>query len=93
MLPAWRVHRGPRNMYILHYLIPPSTKHSSRRRTFAAAGAHDVVQHAVPDLLDHTDLSLNRFLNSCHEVRDGVEIHAVGVAVVRVGHGQDNGEG
>jgi hypothetical protein len=73
--------------------IPPLTKHSSSRSTLAAAGAHYVVQHAVPELLDHTDLCLNRLLNSCHEVRDSVEIHAVGVAIVRIGHGQDDGEG
>lgn len=77
----------------LHPLFPKfPTKHSSRRRTLAAA-AHDVVQHAVPDLSGNTNLLLDRFLDSrSHEIRDGVEVNAVGVAVMRVGHGQNDRE-
>ena len=70
----------------------PSTQHLSRRNALVAAGAHDIVEHAGPDLFDDADLLLDGLLDRCHEVRDGVEVDAVGVAVVRIGHGQDDGE-
>ena len=67
-------------------------KYLSRRSTLVAS-THDIVKHAVPDLLDDADLLLDGLLDcGSHEVRDGVEVDAVGVAVVRVGHGQDDGE-
>lgn len=77
--------------------IPPyhpfTQHHSSRRSTFVAS-THDIVKHAVPDLLDDTNLLLDGLLDSRgHEVRDSVKVDAVGVAVVRVRHGQDDGEG
>ena len=64
------------------------------RRSTLVASTHNIVKHAVPDLLHNADLLLDGFLDSrSHEVRDGVEVDAIGVAVVRVRHGQDDGEG
>lgn len=72
---------------------PLTHQHLSRRGTLVAS-TQDVVKHAAPELLDNTDLLLNRLLHGRgHEVRDGVKIDAVGVAVVRIRHGKDNGEG
>lgn len=77
--------------------IPPyhplTHQHLSRRGTLVAS-TQDIIKHTAPELLDNTDLLLNRFLDSRgHEVCDGVEVDAVGVAVVRVRHGKDDGEG
>jgi len=58
------------------------TQYLSRRSTLGGAGTHDIVKHAGPDLLDDADLLLDRFPDGGHEVRDGVEVDAVGVAVV-----------
>lgn len=71
---------------------PLTHQHLSRRGTLVAS-TQDVVKHAAPELLDDANLLLNRFLDRGHEVRDGVKIDAVGVAVVRVRHGQHDGEG
>jgi hypothetical protein len=67
-------------------------QHLSRGSTLAAS-TQDIVKHAVPDFLDDTNLLLDGFLDRGHEVRDGVEVDTVGVPVVRVRHGKDDGEG
>lgn len=81
------------------FVYPPLTSlvHNLRRnlsrRDTLAARANDIVKHAVPDLPDDANLLLNRLLHSrSHEVGDGVEVDAVGMTIVRVGHGQDDGE-
>lgn len=58
-----------------------------------ATSADHVVQHAVPDLLHDADLLLDGFRSGSQEVGDGVEVDTVSVAVMRVGDGQDDGEG
>jgi hypothetical protein len=59
------------------------TQRSSRRCTLVGASTHDIVEHARPDLLDDADLLLDGFSDDGgHEVRDGVEVDAVGVAIV-----------
>lgn len=79
MAPSWRPWQYG---YSSDLSFLPPTHHSSRRGTLATT-AHDIVQNAVPDLLDYADLFLSRLLDSgSHEVRDGVEVDAVGVAVV-----------
>lgn len=65
----------------------------SRRRFLATLSTKHIVKHAVPDLSHDTNLLLNRFRHrGHHEVSHGVEVDAVGVTVVRVSHGQDDGE-
>lgn len=70
---------------------------TSTRSDLLTATTHDVVEHAVPDLLEHTSLLLDGFGDAGdaggHEVGHAGEVHVVGVAVVGVGHGQDDGVG
>lgn len=89
-------HHTQAKMYIIRWLYTnlPQLRHSSRRNTLVSGSTHDIVKHAGPDLLENANLLLDGFLHRRrHEVCDGVEVDAVGVAVVRVGHGQDDGEG
>lgn len=68
---------------------------SSGRRFLAVA--HYVVEHAVPDFLQHAGLLLNGFgdggVARGHKVCYAGEVGAVGVAIVGVGHGKNDGEG
>jgi hypothetical protein len=75
-------------------ILPPLPTHLSRRRFLAALGTKHIIKHAVPDLSHDANLLLNRLRHSGHhEVGHCVEVDAVGVAVVRVGDGKDDGEG
>jgi hypothetical protein len=86
--------------YVYVYILPHPPLHHhqptplSRCRFLATLGTKHIIEHAVPDLPHDTDLLLNGLCDSGdHEVGHGVEVDAVGVTVVRVGHGQDDGEG
>jgi hypothetical protein len=86
--------------YVYVYILPHpplhlhQAIHLSRCRFLATLGTKHIIEHAVPDLPHDTDLLLDGLCDSGdHEVGHGVEVDAVGVAVVRVGHGQDDGEG
>jgi len=83
--------------YVYVYVIPFPPRlptRLSRRRFLATPGTKHIIEHAVPDLSHDTNLLLDRFRHGGHhEVRHGVEVHAIGVTVVGVGHGQDDREG